>query len=92
MYILLLSDGTFYTGITGRLKERMLEHKRGQSKSTKERLPAKLVWISECENRQLCRELEVRIKGRGAKRHMKTYKQGNLGDIIPRHINKTIFR
>ena len=44
VYILLsLKDKRFYTGSTSDLRRRFLEHKRGKVKSTKNRLPIKLL-------------------------------------------------
>ena len=44
VYILLsIKDNKFYIGCTKNLKRRILEHKRKKVKSTKDRLPLKLV-------------------------------------------------
>jgi len=91
VYILKLKDGTFYTGITSRLRKRMEEHKRGASKSTRYKLPAKMVWLNEVRSREEGRVLEVKIKGRGARRFMRTYIQGNWGTIAIDYINEEIF-
>ncbi len=91
VYILRLDRKNYYTGITGRLKDRMREHKKGESKSTRMFKRKELVWLSEYETRGEARELEVRIKKRGAKRFMKTYTQGNHGDVIPLWVNAYIF-
>nr|WP_299384766.1 GIY-YIG nuclease family protein [Allomuricauda sp.] len=42
VYILRCSDGKFYTGFTGNLSRRLLEHNNGKVKSTKQRLPFEL--------------------------------------------------
>jgi len=73
VYILRLSNGTYYTGLTNDLNRRMKEHRTGGSKSTRKHLPAELVWIRLRETRIEARELEVKIKRRGARRFMKTY-------------------
>ena len=88
-YILHLSDGTYYTGLTGDLQTRMTAHAKGQSKSTRKKLPATLVWLHQCENRALARSFEVRIKSRGAARFMKTYPTGNHGQIMIEHMNES---
>lgn len=44
VYILLCSDGTYYTGVTNNLKRRIQEHKSGNNKDsyTSNRLPVEL--------------------------------------------------
>lgn len=44
VYILLCSDGTYYTGVTNNLERRILEHKSGYNKDsyTSNRLPVEL--------------------------------------------------
>lgn len=72
-YILQGADGTYYTGITGNLHRRMTEHRQGRSKSTRNKLPVELVYTIVSTTREKARELEVKIKRRGARRWMKTY-------------------
>lgn len=43
VYILKCVDGTFYTGCTQNLEERMLRHEKGQVSYTKSRLPFELI-------------------------------------------------
>ena len=43
IYILFLKNRKLYTGFTSDLKRRIAEHKRGKVKSTKYKLPIKLV-------------------------------------------------
>ena len=48
MYILLCSDGTYYTGSTKDLKLRILQHNIGEGANyTKKRLPVELVYYEE---------------------------------------------
>ena len=68
VYVLYLSNRTYYTGITGDLDRRMKEHKNGMSWSTKRFLPMELIFVARIEGRKIARKLEVRIKSRGAKR------------------------
>jgi len=88
-YILKLDNDTFYTGLTGDLRTRMMTHANGQSKSTREKLPIELIWLNESETRQDARTLEVKIKKRGAKRFMKTYPKGNIGEIYIFYVNES---
>lgn len=68
VYILKLSNGNFYCGITQDLVKRMLEHTSGKSKYVGRFLPCKLMWSIEKENRKLARDMEVRIKNEGVQR------------------------
>lgn len=43
VYFLKLNDNNVYKGSTSRLKERVAEHKNGESKSTKHKRPLKLI-------------------------------------------------
>ncbi len=48
VYILKCSDGTYYTGSTKNLKQRLIDHNAGKgSNYTKKRLPLELVYIEE---------------------------------------------
>lgn len=72
-YILKLSSGTYYTGLTGDLAKRLAQHNAGQSKSTRNNLPAQLVWQFQSPTRQHARRMEVKIKNRGAAKWMALY-------------------
>lgn len=43
VYILHCADGTYYTGLTRNMTQRLDEHARGKSRYTQNRLPVKLV-------------------------------------------------
>ena len=43
VYIFHCADGTYYTGITRNMAQRLDEHARGKSRYTQSRLPVKLV-------------------------------------------------
>jgi putative endonuclease len=48
MYILLCSDGTYYTGSTKYLAKRLRQHQSGEGANyTKKRLPVKLIYFEE---------------------------------------------
>ena len=62
-YILECSDGTLYTGITNDLEMRIKTHNLGKgAKYTKIRLPVKLKWSTQCENKSEASKLEWKIK------------------------------
>lgn len=68
VYILLCTDGGYYTGITKNFAVRKGQHDRGESKSTKDRRPLVLIWSTECTGYKDARLLEVRIKRTGARK------------------------
>ena len=70
VYILRMADGTFYTGMTNNTDRRFKEHREGQSKSTKNKLPFKELYVVELGSRQEARNMEVRIKRQGARLFM----------------------
>lgn len=45
VYILKLSNGDFYKGCTENVEERMNTHLNGEVNSTKDFLPAELIWF-----------------------------------------------
>lgn len=62
MYILLCSDGSYYTGSTIDLEKRIDEHQNGNGANhTKKRLPIELVYFEEFERIELAfyREKQV---------------------------------
>jgi putative endonuclease len=65
IYILLCSDGTYYTGLTKDLDGRVHEHETGARSDsyTFSRRPVKLVWNVVTESYQEAFQWEHRIKG-----------------------------
>ena len=61
VYILKLKDGTFYAGQTRELRERLMEHRDGRTKSTAGKDP-KLVLFEVVDTREEAEELEVELK------------------------------
>ncbi len=63
LYILRLSDGSLYTGITKDLDRRMRQHRNGNgSKYVKGRLPFERVYTEEHETRKEALRRESEIK------------------------------
>ena len=57
------SDSTIYTGITNNLESRIKVHSSGKgAKYVKTRLPVRLLWSIESENRSEASKLEIKIK------------------------------
>ncbi len=63
VYILRLSDGSLYTGITKDVERRIEQHEEGKgSKYVRSRLPCKLVYLEEIEDRSEALKREAEIK------------------------------
>lgn len=65
VYIILCSDGTFYTGMTNDLERRLNQHIIGYKKDgyTFSRRPLKLKWSLQCTNPSEAIKIEKQIKG-----------------------------
>ena len=62
VYILLCNDGTFYTGCTSNLEERISRHEKGYVDSTKKKLPVKLVFYCAFIDKDQAFEFEKYLK------------------------------
>jgi putative endonuclease len=63
VYILQLSNGNYYTGITNDIEKRMKAHNKGLgSKYVRSNLPFKLVYLEKAENRSIASKREIEIK------------------------------
>jgi putative endonuclease len=63
VYILKLKDNSYYTGSTSDLEKRLLNHKNGRVKSTKNKRPCQLIHEESYSNRSKAQTREYRIKG-----------------------------
>jgi predicted GIY-YIG superfamily endonuclease len=64
VYILECVDGTYYTGHTDDLDQRMAQHGAGEGCAyTSKRRPLKLLWATDCQTRGQAFELEKQIQG-----------------------------
>ena len=62
-YILVCADGTYYTGWTNDIRKRLASHNAGKGgKYTRSRLPVRLVYAEEHEERKDAMRREVLIK------------------------------
>ena len=62
VYILLCSDGTYYTGYSTNIESRLKAHRNKQVHYTKTRLPIKLVDLFLFENKQKAYDFERYLK------------------------------
>ncbi|WP_288244326.1 GIY-YIG nuclease family protein [uncultured Chryseobacterium sp.] len=64
MYILLYSDGSYYTGSTNDLNRRIGQHQLGEGANhTKKRLPVKLIYYEEYHRIDLAFYREKQVQG-----------------------------
>ena len=62
VYILLCNDGSYYTGCTQNLEERLIRHQKGYVDSTKNKLPVDLVFYCTFTNPTKAFEFEEYLK------------------------------
>lgn len=63
VYILQCADGTFYTGITNDLENRLVAHENGTgAKYTRGRAPLKIIYTENCADRSEASKRERLIK------------------------------
>jgi putative endonuclease len=67
-YILEGQNQYYYAGITKQLSERLGQHNRGESKSTKANKPYIIIYTEEFTDYKKAREKEKRVKNAGVKR------------------------
>lgn len=77
VYILSLSDGKFYCGITNDINRRFNEHKFKKSSWASKVGVVKLVWSELLESRTQARKREVYIKNFGVSRYVKYLRLNN---------------
>ncbi|MDO8292657.1 MAG: GIY-YIG nuclease family protein [Gallionella sp.] len=81
VYILSCADGSYYTGHTDNLEQRIGEHQTGSYPGyTSNRLPVKLIWSQECATREEALSAEMQIKGWGRKKK-EAMMRGNWEDV-----------
>ena len=62
-YMLLCSDGSYYTGWTNDLEKRVRTHQAGKGgKYTRSRLPVRLVYVETYEEKREAQSREVHLK------------------------------
>ncbi|RXT14929.1 GIY-YIG nuclease family protein [Ammoniphilus sp. CFH 90114] len=75
VYMLRCKDSSLYTGITNDIEKRVKKHNSGKaSRYTRARLPVKMVYLEQCENKSAALRREIEIK-----RYTKSEKERLLG-------------
>lgn len=81
VYILSCADGSYYTGHTDNLEQRIGEHQSGTCPGyTSNRLPIKLIWSQECVTREEALSAEMQIKGWSRKKK-EAMMRGDWSDV-----------
>lgn len=62
VYILLCSNGQYYTGYTANINNRLIAHNKGEVSFTKDKLPITLVHLSLFENKLKAYNFERYLK------------------------------
>jgi len=63
LYIVRCSDGSYYTGVTTDIANRLKTHNTGKgAKYTRRRRPVKLVYFEECKSETQARRRELELK------------------------------
>ena len=82
MYILLCSDGSYYTGSTNDLERRLAQHQNGEGANhTKKRLPVSLLYYEEYQRIDEAFYREKQVQGWSRKKK-EALMEGNL-DLLP---------
>ncbi len=82
MYILECSDGSYYTGSTWNLEERVFQHSTGYgAKYTNLHKPVKLVYYEEFDRMDAAYAREKQIQG-WTRRKKKALIEGNYNELI----------
>jgi predicted GIY-YIG superfamily endonuclease len=81
VYILRCADGSYYTGHTDNLEQRIGQHRAGEYDSyTATRRPVELVWSQECATREEALSAELQIKGWSRKKK-EAMMRGDWGEV-----------
>jgi putative endonuclease len=75
VYILLCQDGSFYTGITTNLSQRLLDHKNGKGGAyTRSHKPIKFIYTEELPDKSSALKREHQIKSWSRQKKINTLK------------------
>ena len=83
VYILLCSDGSYYTGMSNDVDRRLRQHQSGSKKDsyTFSRRPLELKWHLQCENPKEAIKIEKQIKG-WTRRKKRALIEENWDDLV----------
>ena len=82
VYLLLSKkDNNFYTGYTNNLKKRFKEHQEEKVRSTKHRLPVRLIYYEVCLNKYDALAREKYLKSGRGKKYIRSRLKNHLTDF-----------
>lgn len=70
VYVLELNDSSLYIGFTQNLKNRFFNHERGNVRSTKHKLPCKLIYAEQYINKVDALKREKFLKGGSGRKYI----------------------
>ena len=84
-------DGWLYIGMTSDLERRLWEHNKGYNRSTKYRVPLRLIYSERCASRSEARELEKYLKsGKGREFLRSQQESGGGNSTVESHSSKVM--
>ncbi len=87
VYILLCSDGSFYTGISNNPKKRFLDHKNGKGGAyTRSHKPIKIIYLEHLQDRSSALKRESQIKTWRRKKKIQILKLPNQDGLYRNRI------
>ncbi|MFC1727092.1 GIY-YIG nuclease family protein [Patescibacteria group bacterium] len=82
VYILLLKNDQFYSGLSNNLTRRIAEHREGKVRSTRHRVPFKLIYFESYLNKKDAEKRERYFKTTKGKRVLKLQLKNFLGGVV----------
>lgn len=79
IYAILLNNGKVYIGMTNNLEQRIRDHKRGKTKTIKNKQIIKVGIIEKCDNRILARQREIYWKSGCGREKLKAWAFSSVG-------------
>jgi putative endonuclease len=65
-----LKNGRYYIGVTGKLEDRLKRHNAGETKSTKQHAPYKIIFTESFASLSEARMREIEIKRRKSRKYI----------------------
>ena len=76
-----LKDNNYYVGMSENVNRRIKEHNTGKVRSTKSRIPFKLIYVEKCVDRASARKREKYLKSATGRRYLHNIvNRGSLPD------------
>jgi putative endonuclease len=87
VYILECSDGTYYTGYTNEISQRLRKHEEGKgAKYTRGRGPLKLVFMQSFQTKQEAMRMEFAVKKLSRAEKERIIKEGSVSYVAAKKL------